>query len=345
MAVAAEIPLHAAAPNPMNFFQAVNGFHRSAAIKTAVELDVFTAIAEGATTPASIAEQRQASERGIRILCDFLVVNGFLLKQGGQYALTPDSAMFLNRKSQAYLGSAVEFLLNPKMYDAFDSLTESVRRGGSALEKDNTAPEDPVWIYFARCMMGLSFPITQGVAGILSVPDDRDTKVLDIAASHGMYGIALAKRHPRAHIAGLDWKNVLELTKENAQRFGVADRYSTIAGSAFDVDFGSGYDVVLLPNFLHHFNREDCVKMLAKCRQALAPGGCVAIVEFVPNDDRVSPPASAAFPMIMLATTPEGDAYTLREYHQMLSAAGFKSPAEAYPLPPAEHVMIVARRE
>ena len=114
MALAAETPLHSAQPSPMNFFQAVNGFHRSAAIKSAIELDVFTAVAEGATTPAAIAQKTQASERGIRILCDFLVINGFLLKQNGAYALTPDSAMFLNRQSQAYVGNAVEFLLDPK---------------------------------------------------------------------------------------------------------------------------------------------------------------------------------------------------------------------------------------
>jgi len=143
MALAAETPLQSAAPNPMNFFQAVNGFHRSAAIKTAVELDVFTAIADGATTPADIAQKSQASERGIRILCDFLVINGFLLKPNGEYALTPDSAMFLNRKSQAYVGNAVGFLLSPKIYEAFENLTEAVRRGGSALKESNTTPEDP----------------------------------------------------------------------------------------------------------------------------------------------------------------------------------------------------------
>ena len=327
----------------MTFFQAVNAYQRSAAIKTAVDLDLFTAIGEGASTPATIAEKTKAAERGVRILCDFLVVNEFLLKENGQYALTPDSEMFLNRKSQAYVGNAVEFLLNPKMFEAFGSLTEAVRSGGSALKESNVVPDDPVWIPFARSMMGFSFPMAQGTAGIVPLPDDRDSKVLDIAASHGLYGISIAKRHPRAHIVGLDWNSVLNLTKENAQRFGVAERYSTMAGSAFDVDFGSGYDAILLPNFLHHFNRADCEKMLAKCRRALAPGGCVAIVEFVPNDDRVSPPASACFPMIMLATTPEGDAYTLRQYQEMVAAAGFKTPVDAYPLHPAEHLLILAK--
>lgn len=343
MALAAQQPMSSAAPSPMKFFEAVNSYQRTAALRAAVELDVFTAIGDGASNVASIAEKTKADSRGVRILCDFLTVHGFLEKQGDRYSLTADSAMFLTRKSHAYLGGAIQFLLNPKLDEAFKRLTEAVRRGGTALDESNVTPEDPIWVAFARSMMPMAFPPSQAAANIVPLPDDRDSKVLDIAASHGMYGIGLAKKHPRAHVVGLDWKNVLELTKENAQKFGVADRYSTIPGDAFKEEFGSDYDAILLPNILHHFNKADCEKLLAKCGRALRPGGCVAIIEFVPNDDRVSPPISAAFSMTMLATTPSGDAYTLREYQQMLQAAGLGTP-EAYPLPPAEHLLILSKR-
>jgi len=134
------------------------------------------------------------------------------------------------------------------------------------------------------------------------------------------------------------------LTKENAQRFGVADRYSTIAGDAFEVDFGSNYDLILLPNILHHFDRAACQRLMAKCHAALTSGGSLAIVEFVPNDDRVSPPVSAAFSLVMLAHTPAGDAYTLKEFQQMLSSTGFGA-ADVYPLAPAEHLLILSKRK
>lgn len=344
MASAAELPVSSPQPSPLKFFEAVNSYQRSAAIKTAVELDVFTAMAEGANTASEIAAKAKADARGIRILCDFLVVIGFVTKQNEHYALTPDSAMFLNRKSQAFVGSAIDFLLNQQSKDAFDHLTEAVRKGGCALEESAIDPEDPRWMDFARSMMPLMFPMAKGTAALLPLPDDRESKVLDIAASHGIYGISIAQRHPKAHIVGLDWKNVLEVTKENAKHFGVADRYSTIPGDAFTIDFGANYDAILLPNILHHFNRADCEKLLTKCKNALRPGGCVAIVEFVPNDDRVSPPTSAGFAMIMLATTPAGDAYTLRDYHHMLSASGLGTP-EAYPLPPSEHLLILSKRQ
>ncbi|MGZ4787837.1 MAG: methyltransferase [Terriglobales bacterium] len=342
MALGAQQPMQSAMPSPMKFFEAVNSYQCTAALKAAIELDVFSAIGEGASTPAMIAQKTNAAERGVRILCDFLVIHGFLTKADGQYALTPDSAMFLTRKSQAYMGSAIQFLLNPKLTEGFARLTEAVRSGGTVIKQD-VNPDDPMWVDFAQSMMTMMFPMAQNAAGILPLADDRDTKVLDIAASHGIYGISVAKRHPRAHIVALDGKNVLELTKENAQRFGIADRFSTIPGDAFTVDLGSEYDAILLPNLLHHFNPPTCEKLLAKCHRALRPGGLLAIIEFVPNDDRVTPPVSAGFALIMLATTPNGDAYTLRQYQQMLSATGFGI-ADAYPLPPSEHLMILSKR-
>ena len=137
-----------------------------------------------------------------------------------------------------------------------------------------------------------------------------------------MYGLAFAKDNPNAKIVGVDWANVLEVAKENAAKAGVADRYSTIPGSAFDVDLGSGYDIVLIPNFLHHFDTATIEKFLKKVHGALAPGGMVITAEFIPNEDRISPPRDAMFSMQMLGT-PAGDAYTFSELDRMFRNAGF----------------------
>jgi cyclopropane fatty-acyl-phospholipid synthase-like methyltransferase len=137
-----------------------------------------------------------------------------------------------------------------------------------------------------------------GLAELLPLDPNRPTKVLDISSSHGAWGIAFAKRNPKTHLVALDWAPVLQITMKSAHAAGLADRFSTIAGSAFDVDLGADYDVVLVPNFLHHFNTTDCIRFLKRCHAALRPGGRVAIVEFVPNPDRVThrrrPPASVS---------------------------------------------------
>src|SRR5207244_13296071 len=116
--------------------------------------------------------------------------------------------------------------------------------------------------------------------------------------------------------------------------------YTTIPGSAFDVDWGAGYDLILIPNFLHHFDREGCVGILGRARRALAPGGAVLVVEMVPNDDRVSPPFPAMFAFVMLASTPKGDAWTARESEEMGQAAGFDS-SSLKALPPSPQTRIV----
>jgi SAM-dependent methyltransferase len=133
------------------------------------------------------------------------------------------------------------------------------------------------------------------------------------------------------------------VARENAERMNLADRFSTIEGNAFEVDFGRDYDLILLPNFLHHFDAPTCVRLLQKCHPALRENGRVAIVEFVPNPDRVSPPDAATFSLVMLVSTERGDAYTFAEFAKMLSEARFAS-IEQHPLPPGVSTAIVATK-
>ena len=327
-------------PSPALLFDTLNGYQRSQAIKTAVELELFTAIGEGKTTAREIAERCGASERGTRILCDFLTIVGFLTKQNNKYALTSDSAMFLDKRSPAYMGTVTEFILSSHITDNFDHLTETVRRGGcvsdSALE-----PNHPMWVRFARAMAPMMAMPAQLVAQSVDPTKDRKLRVLDIAAGHGLYGIAFGKQNPQAEVTAVDWPAVLEVAKENAQAAGVAERYRTNPGSAFDVDYGAGYDVVLLTNFLHHFDKPTCEMLLRKVHAALTDSGRAVALEFVPNDDRVTPPQAASFAMQMLGGTPSGDAYTFRELEQMSKNAGFTR-SEMHDLPPTIERLVIS---
>ena len=309
-------------PTPERFFNAINAYEQTEAMKAAVELEIFTAIDEGNTTAATIAKRCEAAERGVRTLCDFLTIHGFLTKEGAQYTLAPDSALFLNRHSPAYIGTAIEFLLTPRLREGHARLTEAVRRGGSALGEETLEPENPDWVKFAQAMMPLMHMPSEIMAAELRKGGEAH-KVLDIAAGHGIFGISAAKQNSAAHIYASDWKNVLEVASKNAQAMGVADRYHLLPGSAFETDFGSGYDLVLITNFLHHFDSPTCTTFMRKVHAALNPGGRAAIAELVPNPDRVSPSTAAAFSMMMLATTPSGDVYTFAELESISKSAGF----------------------
>jgi tRNA A58 N-methylase Trm61 len=315
-------PNPSAPPNPGLIFDTMNRYQHTMALKGAIELEIFTHIGDGATSAAEIAKCSNANPRGVRILCDFLTIMGFLTKQDGAYGLTPDSAMFLNKKSPAYMGTISNFVASETMFGNFSNVAALVRKGGTLQEGGGgVEPENPMWVEFARSMVPIVIIPAKMVAPMVGGTGRK--KVLDIAAGHGMFGICIAEHNPEAEIVGLDWKNVLEVAVENAKRAGIADRYRTIAGSAFEVDLGTGYDVVLIPNFLHHFDRPTNVALLKRVRAAMKPGGQVATVEFVPNPDRVTPPQAAGFSMMMLGATPGGDAYTFAELDWMFRAAGF----------------------
>lgn len=325
--------------SPELFIDTVRSYQKTAAIVAALDLGLFTAIAEGASTSAALGERVGAAERGVRILADFLTVLGFTTKTDGAYKLTPSSALFLDRRSPAYMGSVPDFLAGRELRELMFEDPAGVVRAGGSIGLANIAPDNPVWVKFAQAMMPLVSGTAQTIAARVAASPSHPRKVLDIAAGHGMFGISILTAVPGASVTALDWAGVLAVASANAERLGVADRFRTIAGSAFEVDWGSGYDLILLPNFLHHFDPDTCAELLKKARAAMAPEGRVMVIEFVPNADRISPPAPAMFSLTMLFTTPRGDAYTAAELDAMGRRAGFRGIASS-PLQPAEQTLI-----
>jgi 2-polyprenyl-3-methyl-5-hydroxy-6-metoxy-1,4-benzoquinol methylase len=312
-------------PSPEKIFEALTRYQQTYALKAGIELELFTAIGEGANEPASLAGRVKSAERGVRILADYLTIQGFMTKENGKYALTPDAAVFLDKRSPAYMGAMAEFLVSDQNVSSCQILAQSVRKGGTATKiGDNSKPEDERWVNFARSMSAMAVPMA-GVLARMIAPSSAPVRILDIAAGHGMYGITVAKNLSNVQVTALDWPAVLEVAKENAAKAGVLDRFSTRAGSAFDADLGEGYDYIFITNFLHHFDPPTNEKLLRRFHAALKPRGKALTVEFVPNPDRVTPPMAAAFSLVMLAHTDAGDAYTFAEYEKMFRAAGFTS--------------------
>lgn len=312
-------------PNPQLIWDTLNGYQRTAALRAAINLELFTTIGGGATTVPAIADRCKASERGVRILCDYLTVIGFLTKSANAYALTPTTAEFLDQHSPRTMASMSRFLNSPRLMAGFNNLTETVRQGTTQLPDGGcTAPEYDEWVIFAEAMT----PVTRAITAFIADEAARGSaepprRVLDIAAGHGLYGIAVAGAVPHAHIVAQDWPNVLAVATRNAISAGVYDRFEVLPGDAFAVDFGTNYDVVLLTNFLHHFDPPVNIALLKKIHASLSPQGRVITLEFVPNDDRISPPIPATFSLMMLGLTPAGDAYTAAELRNMTQQAGF----------------------
>jgi SAM-dependent methyltransferase len=334
-------PQNAGAPSPELIFETLVAYQRSAALRAAIELDLFRAIGEGPGDIASLARQCGASERGIRILCDYLTILGLLAKEDGRYRHTPSSAVFLDPRSPASIASAARFLGHPALAEPFVRLAEVVRSGHTILPGDGSVePENPIWVEFAHGMAPMMGALAGPLGAIVLDGLAGPLRVLDIAAGHGLFGIEVAKLNPEASVTAVDWAVVLEVARGNARKAGVEDRYQLLPGSAFDVEYGGPYDIVLLTNFLHHFDPPTCVGLLRKVHAALKPGGRAAALEFVPNEDRISPPMAAAFSLTMLASTAAGDAYTFRELEKMYQEAGFGA-ITAHSIPRSPHTVVM----
>src|SRR6266568_2877452 len=179
-------------PSPVLFWETVNAYQRTAALRAGIELGVFTAIGEGGDTAESLAARANASPRGIRILCDYLTVIGFLAKEHGKYRLTVDSAAFLDRRSPAYLGGMLAFINSAELSGGFSNLTEVVRRGTSLMPGSGVVdPDDPIWVEFARSMPPMMAGAVEFVGEVSAQGGARPLRVLDIAAGHGLFGIAV----------------------------------------------------------------------------------------------------------------------------------------------------------
>ena len=320
--------------NPV--FEIALSYHRTAALTAAVNLDIFTLIGEGAGTIDALATKTGASARGLRILCDFLTVIGLLQKREREYGLTPAAARFLDRSSPLALGGCVDFLAAPEMLAlVLNDPASYVRRGGSQ-GLSVVAPDHPVWVRFARAMTSFAAPGAKRTAAHVATWPAPPRTVLDVAAGHGLYGIEVARAVPTTVVTALDWAEVLCVARENAEAAALGERFRTLTGNVFEIDWGGPFDLVLLPNILHYFDRDGCVALLRKARSSIAPSGRILAVEFVPNADRVSPPLQAAFAFFALATSPGGDAYTVTELDEFARAAGFSGVAARRLVPTAQ---------
>ena len=203
------------------------------------------------------------------------------------------------------------------------------------------AAENPDLVRFARAMVPIMALPARRAAELVARAENAALEVLDIAAGHGMFGIEVGRRFDRARIFALDWAPVLNVARANADAAGLGALYFAIPGNAFSVPLGGPYDVILVPNFLHHFSANENIAFLRRLRAALQPNGMVVTVEFVPDAERVTPPIPAGFALTMLLLTESGDAYTFDELKDMFRQAGF-SRSELHGLAPSPEAAILS---
>jgi C-methyltransferase len=333
---------NAAPLDPTPILQMMQANQATAALKTSIELGVFGALAEGPRAAAELAQAIGCPARSTGILLDALAVVGLVARRDASYELTPLARGFLVPGGPTYLGDLSKIFAGPMLWDALGNLTDTVRAGGSVMDEHAEAPSHPFWETFARSSAALAFPAAEALAKHLAplTSGGKRVRVLDVAAGSGSYGHTLL-RSPNVEVTFLDWPNVLPETRAWGERLAVdASRARFLPGSVFDVDLGGPYDVVLASHLYHHFDRATCQSLTKRLAGALAPGGRLAVHDFV-TGPALENPGATMFSLVMLVWTRNGQAYSEGDYAAWMMEAGLARPS-AHPLPGMPSSWLVA---
>jgi 2-polyprenyl-3-methyl-5-hydroxy-6-metoxy-1,4-benzoquinol methylase len=318
------------------------GAWRSRTLIAAVELDVFSHIADGKQTVREIAEAAGASPRGMICLLDALTAISYLRKTGSSYGLLPAPAAFLVPGKKAYVGAMAQAL--SLTWDAWKNLPEAVKSGRPA-ETVNVAEKGKE--FFPKLVASLfpgNFAASTAAVSRLPAKERRKIhKILDVAAGSGAWSLAFAQAIPQARVTTLDFPEMTPIARGYAEKLGVAGRYKYLEGDLRQVDFGRDtFDLVILGHIIHSEGEEHGKELLRKSYAALRPGGKLLIAEFVPNDARTGPAMPLLFGLNMLLQTEEGNVFTLREYRTWLKAAGYRKVA-TIPVPPPSTLILATK--
>lgn len=316
-----------AAVTPERIMQFAWGYAPPLMIEAALHAGVFDLLDAGPKTAEEVAAASGASERGLRMVMNALAGLGLLAKDSaGRYDLTADSAAFLVSTKPSFLGGLIKHT-STQLVPKWLGLNHVVRTGKPHKAVNREHPGSEFFHEFVADIFPMSYPAALALAEALEVAAaTRPVSVLDLAAGSGVWSIALAQKSPHVRVTAVDWPGVLDVTQRTAARFGVADRYTFVPGDLLAADFGHGHDIATLGHILHSEGEARSRALLEKTREALAPGGTVAIQEFLVDNERTGPPVALIFAVNMLVNTDHGDTYSFDEIGGWLRDAGFENP-------------------
>ena len=301
---------------PDRLDQMIRGYMSSRCILTALELDLFTAVGDGATA-AQIGTRINANVRAVGMLLNALVALGLLSKSHDAYKNTSESARFFVQGSKDNHRNGLLHTAN--IWHRWSTMTDAVRSGTRVpIDRDET----PAWTRnFIAGMQRNAKDRAPLVVKALGTTGVR--RILDLGGGSGAYSIAFAKTCPNVQCEILDIPEVVPLTTEYVSQAGVLAQVNLRTGDMLQDDFGSGYDIIMLNAICHMFSEEQNRDIFRRARQALAPNGRLVVQDFILNPDKTGPQHAALFSLNMLVSTDAGASYSEFEYTLWMKAAGF----------------------
>ncbi len=302
------------------------GYAPTLVLESALQFRVFDLLDGAPKSLPALSAASGASMRGLKAILNALVGLNFLARKGARYSLTPESAAFFVSTKPDYRGKLFHHTVRQLM-PRWMQLAQTVRTGRPAFAVDQEEAGSNFFFEFVESLFPLNHPSAKALAAHLDLRKlASPATVLDIGAGSGVWGIGLAQESLHIRIRAVDWPGVLKVTRKIARRHGLADRLTCSPGDLLKADFGHGHKVATIGHILHSEGSKRSQQLLRRTYDALAPGGTVAIAEWIPNDERTGPPSALLFAVNMLVHTHDGDTFTFAEISQWLRAAGFRNP-------------------
>ena len=319
-------------PDGLN--EMIRSFMPSRAVLTALELDVFTAVASGASAE-QVAQTIHADPRATEMLLNALVSLKLLDKKEGRFFNTVAAARFFCEGSRDNARGGL--MHTAHLWRRWTSLTECVRAGTSV--ETGSREERSVTDFIAAMDRNAQ---ERADAVVRATGIQNITRMLDLGGGSGAYSIAFARAVPGLMAEILDRSDVLPLTQEYIRKTGLAGRIATRAGDMLCDPLGENYDLILASAICHMFSPEENRGLFRRARQALGPKGKFVVQDFILEPDKTVPLFAALFSLNMLVGTRAGSSYSEPEYASWLRDAGF-SEVRRVRLPGPVGLMIAAR--
>ena len=318
------VPTSPSPLTPERIMQLSFGYTAPLMMEAAVRHHVFDLLDKGAKTLEELVAATATSQRGLRALLNGLVGFDLLAKdRSGRYSLTSESAAFLVSGKPGYRGGIVRHS-STQLMPKWLQLNEIVRTGRPAQAVNQEDDGAAFFQVFVEDLFPFNYGSAQALAEALKIGQaTQPISVLDLAAGSGVWSIALAQASPQVRVRAVDWAGVIPATRRTTERCGVAGRYTFVEGDLLSADFGSGHQVATLGHILHSEGERRSRELLKKTFAALAPGGTIAIAEWLVNDERTEPALGLMFAVNMLVNTEEGDTFSFNEIAGWLREAGF----------------------
>ena len=330
-------------PNPEKILQTGLAFWASKTLLSAVELRLFTLLAEGAKTLEQLTADLGLHERGSRDFLDALVALGFLQRHQGHYQNTPETDLFLDREKPSYIGGILE-MANHRLYPYWANLTEALltgmpqnelKSGQQGLFEELYADPEKL-SEFLRAMTGVSRGANLAIARQFTWPDY--STFADVGTAQGDLAVQIARANPHLKGLGFDLPEVGPIFEKHAAQSGVADRVAFAPGDFFKDPLPQA-DVILMGHILHDWDLPTKQMLIGKAYDALPEGGCLVVYEAIIDDDRSQNAFGLLMSLNMLVETPGGFDYTGADCAGWMKAAGFREIRQEHLLGPDSMVI------